>query len=70
MVSRLLQHFDGDEIKNIPTNSNRYVDARASVASLPINIEDEQTILIIIASIRTTSSRLTIMLSKNGTTLS
>lgn len=41
-------YFSGYEIESIPQDKNRYVDAMASVTSLaPINIEYEETILII-----------------------
>lgn len=49
MVISLLIYFSEYEIKSIPRDNNRYVDAIASVSSLThINIQDEETILIII----------------------
>lgn len=48
IVTELLDEFNRYSIQNIPWNNNRYADIMASATSLvPIEIEDEKTILII-----------------------
>lgn len=48
VIIELLKEFDSYRIQNIPCTNNRYVDAMVSVASLvPIDIEDEETMLTI-----------------------
>lgn len=54
VVIELLERLDNYTIKSIPRTNNRYADAMASATSLvPIELEDEKTIL----SIHNLSSR-------------